>query len=735
MVLLLIFICSVIAHAHAQTLLTGKVVEDSTGDPLTGANVVLVKPVSDEIEEVVVTAEKRAQSLQDIPFSISIIESDALRTMHNIADLQYRVPNLFIPSSALSPTNKDITLRGMSSTNYDDFMNPSVGLIRNGSSSRLGGSLMFDNLEGVEVTRGSTGSLFSSSDGVINLVDKTLSREAGGDLHLSYDEKKQSDFTGNLNVPFSDRGGVNIYGTKISDKKGQLDDEKKSQQPDIEQYGLFSQFEVSDNLRFAIRHQSLQDRSKQGIAANSGAKYTHEDNKISQFRTFYQWDQDAYLNYNYQRQKRDSDNQLYYRRFNQPGEDIGGLGEDIGEFGEGIGELPDHGNNNNANELIGESMLIGRENTGNSSDHAFNIAADIGGYRLTGGFILSSNDRHQFDDIHQSSTSAFRNGKQQEEESRRVQLRVDGQYESFEFQTGLTWLQQEKTFTGSAKGAVYDPSSGQTKPALKNPEAHRNKEDALLPYLAALYFINDESNIYMNYSESYNSGGFFSPQYDHAQVYYQPEKGKQIEIGSKNTLLDGSMRLNMAAFHNTFQDKQQALMLGPTPAHITTVVRNADMTSRGFELTIQTGLSDSLVLNASYGYTDVKYTRFLADITGDGVMTDNTHLTPPNAPKHTFGLRAQHTHDLGTGSLHSSLMYRYRDKLVTDYGNDPRLQQDAAHYVGARIEYFNDDYTVAVYGDNLTNEREQTWSLIPGLAANGVWNEGRTIGLDVGYSF
>ena len=98
-------------------------------------------------------------------------------------------------------------------------------------------------------------------------------------------------------------------------------------------------------------------------------------------------------------------------------------------------------------------------------------------------------------------------------------------------------------------------------------------------------------------------------------------------------------------------------------------------------------------------------------------------------------MRAQHTHDLGTGSLHSSLMYRYRDKLVTDYGNDPRLQQDAAHYVGARIEYFNDDYTVAVYGDNLTNEREQTWSLIPGLAANGVWNEGRTIGLDVGYSF
>ena len=175
-------------------------------------------------------------------------------------------------------------------------------------------------------------------------------------------------------------------------------------------------------------------------------------------------------------------------------------------------------------------------------------------------------------------------------------------------------------------------------------------------------------------------------------------------------------------------------MLGATPANITTVVRNADMTSRGFELTL-TSIFDSFRFDVSYGYTDVKYTRFLADITGDGVMTDNTHLTPPNVPKHTFGLTAQHTHDLDPGFLRSSLKYRYRDKLVTDYGNDPRLQQDAAHYVGARIEYLNYDYTVAVYGDNLTNEREQTWSQIPRIGANGLWNEGRTIGLDVGYSF
>ena len=142
-----------VAHAHVQTPLTGQDVKDSTGDPLTGANVVLVKPVSDEIEEVVVTALKRAESHQDIPSAISVIDSNALSTMHNIADSLSTVPNLFISSSAVSPTIKDITLRGMSSTNYDDFMNPSVGLIRNGSSSRLGGSLMFDNLKRVEVIR------------------------------------------------------------------------------------------------------------------------------------------------------------------------------------------------------------------------------------------------------------------------------------------------------------------------------------------------------------------------------------------------------------------------------------------------------------------------------------------------------------------------------------------------------------------------------------------------------
>ena len=81
-----------------------------------------------------------------------------------------------------------------------------------------------------------------------------------------------------------------------------------------------------------------------------------------------------------------------------------------------------------------------------------------------------------------------------------------------------------------------------------------------------------------------------------------------------------------------------------------TVVRNASTQEIfGVELEMNFQITQNWSLRASYGYIDAEYDNYIADITGDGIITDNSNLIPRNTPENTFGVITTYDANIGQG--------------------------------------------------------------------------------------
>jgi len=137
------------------------------------------------LEEIIVTAQKRAESLQDVPISVTAIQGDKLQSagIANMSSLADNVPNLFISDAAV---NTNIFMRGMGSGNNQAF-EQSVGMYIDGVYMGRGRQYRspFMDIERVEVLRGPQGTLFGKNTvaGAINVT--TASPDAGEELNGS----------------------------------------------------------------------------------------------------------------------------------------------------------------------------------------------------------------------------------------------------------------------------------------------------------------------------------------------------------------------------------------------------------------------------------------------------------------------------------------------------------------------------------------------------------------------
>jgi iron complex outermembrane recepter protein len=143
------------------------------------------------IEEVVVTAQKRAQNVQDVPISIAVFNADTLDRagVDDIRDLRRITPNLYI-ATAPQITNTRVAIRGIG-TSGNTAIEPSVAFFVDGVYAPRVGSMLvgLNDIEAVEVLRGPQGTLFgrNASAGAISMrtavpredLDATLSAETG----------------------------------------------------------------------------------------------------------------------------------------------------------------------------------------------------------------------------------------------------------------------------------------------------------------------------------------------------------------------------------------------------------------------------------------------------------------------------------------------------------------------------------------------------------------------------
>lgn len=177
-----------------------------------------------DLEEVIITATKRAENLQDVPVSVSVLSGADLanQQIRNAEDLIGKVPNLAVQST-LGDTTPIYSIRGVTAWDYSITQNGPIAVyydeVYKGNFAIQG--LNYFDLERVEVLRGPQGTLYgrNTTGGAINVVAKKPGFETGGNLRVGYGNYEHLIGEGAFQVPLSDTFAVRVAGT-WEDAKG-----------------------------------------------------------------------------------------------------------------------------------------------------------------------------------------------------------------------------------------------------------------------------------------------------------------------------------------------------------------------------------------------------------------------------------------------------------------------------------------------------------------------------------
>ena len=163
------------------------------------------------LEEVLVSASRRVESLQDVPMSVSAFSSDFFQDtgVNQLGDLEQYTPNFRISASTDSRSTI-IRIRGIGSVGSNSGVDPSVGVFIDGVYQGRSGMSISDlvDVQRVEILRGPQGTLYgkNTSAGAISVLTNLPGPDYESMLELGYDSNEQAEIRGMVNIPFGNSG-------------------------------------------------------------------------------------------------------------------------------------------------------------------------------------------------------------------------------------------------------------------------------------------------------------------------------------------------------------------------------------------------------------------------------------------------------------------------------------------------------------------------------------------------
>ena len=698
------------------------------------------------VEEVIVTAAKRAENLQDVPISVSAITGDALARgrVTQVDELVTRVPNLQL-SSTVGDNTPIFALRGVSMSDYSLNQSSPVATyydeVYKGNFALLGVS-MFD-LERVEVLRGPQGTLYgkNTTGGAVNLITRAPKLgQTSGNLSAGYGNYDRIDLNGAINLPLGETAALRIAGV-YANADGWFENvlPGKPDMQSVSEYGLRASllFEPSDRVRFILRGStSYQNPRNYGIYAQPEAvnrpglgkrQIASDFTDRRKARTYSvsltgnfdvsetltvtsitSWDKGS-LHIN-----EDTDGQAselleipYVDRAEQFAQDLRLTSDFDGPFNYILGAYYNH-------EKVFNQATLG-------------IGKDIDSDGLPGvteadcaiGFPVGCLFDNSFDQVKESfalySDVSF---------DLTEQLKLRG---------GLRYTHDD----GKQKNARADAfgANGVLLANLIPPMSLHYETDNISGKIGLDYTLSNGALLYGNYSRGYrgrsfNAQAFFDPS---ELSIAKPETVDAFEAGAKTQFADRRVTLNMAAFYYRYEN-QQFINVDPLTAAQTlqNIPRSRIM---GGEVELIARASERLTLRGGLGLVDTKIEKGVVS----GVDVAGNELA--NAPAVTLNAGVDATvmdGDTGKLSLHGDLSYA--SSQFFEVLNVPRLKQDGYALVSAHIDWESPDgrWNASVWGKNLTDEFyfASRIDLLTGfgLDYNHV-GAPRTYGVTVGYSF
>lgn len=261
---------------------------------------------------------------------------------------------------------------------------------------------------------------------------------------------------------------------------------------------------------------------------------------------------------------------------------------------------------------------------------------------------------------------------------------------------------------------------------------YKDSWSELTPQVTAEFKPNDNLLFYATWATGYKGGGFEDDPANAiaAVTSYDPETVENIELGAKLDLFDRRVRFNVAAFDMRYKNLQVTQTDAGCLCNITD--NAADAKIRGFELEGTVAVASGLTLFGGVTYLDTEYIAFI-----DSVGRDNSGNFLQRTPEYQWNIGGEFVTDIGSWdrALAANVNYTYQGKMF--WAPDNLQTEPGFGQLNARVALTiaNSPVTVSIWGRNLTDTLFRT--NIIAFFGDEISRLGppRTYGVEVGFRF
>lgn len=655
--------------------------------------------------EIIVTAQKRAQNLQDVPISMEVVGGEKLA---DFAAVDFKAVQNYVPNVFVQQTNGNDTIyiRGFGSPPQNFSFDQAVSVYMDGiyaGKMRQALNPFFD-VARVEVMRGPQGALYGKNTpaGAVSVVSAgpTSTFEGGATATYNFDLKGY-DLTGYVSGPVTDTLSMRVA-ARLQNQEGYIKNLGTGRDDPRNKLALIrvsALWEPSDDFDLTAKLEMSNSQRIGGLGVSSPTT-TEQHPKLTRYTEEYPLGREGYVNRSV-------------------------LGSVVANLKVGTHTLTSitgyswfNGSVTNYFDQETPTGAIVENSVGNKYPENFRqFSQEVRLLSPTGGVLeyvvgaYYDTAKYNVDPFLYYNVEAFNivslNQTYFHQNSRTLSAFGQATLRPFD---GLRLIGSLR-YTNTHKDATFSGKllAGQIFRALTSAEG-KISEGLVDPSITAQYDVSRNLMVYAVYGRGSKSGGFVSNTLGttDATFVYKPERSRNWEAGIKSTLLDGRATFNLSVYNTKFTNLQTSGYDPDTSSYITKNAASA--TAKGIEGSLRIAPSKYFDITASAAYQDIKYDRYpdapcLAGMTG--TTCDLSGYRLPYTSKFTGNVSVHGRVDISDYKLDGTAVLGGRSGFFDSDDQSPLYgHQNGYAKLDLRIQFApqDDRWHIALVGKNLTDK-------------------------------
>lgn len=613
------------------------------------------QPSATVIEEIVVTARKREESLMDVPESLTALSESIIERngVDNLSDIGNLVPNMFMSVRADGLPN--VTIRGIGA-----FGNTQgVGFYLDGVQLYSGATSRFGDLERVEVLRGPQGTLYGGSNigGAVKFVSKMPDpEEFAGNVKLGVGGDNYYSGQASLNIPLSSDWAVRLFALGESDDSFLTNPNSPRLSGGVHNNGspgkrdeiaarVILAGSITDrlSLRASVRYNDLDGPNNYWV---------RELNPDFTFPTTI----DTTFNPRIERDTIASTLELVYN---------------FDSFSAmSLTSVVDTDQARTVDFDLSQEYILSsvHDESFETVSQEFRLTSTGSGpFQWLAGVYFVNHEREELADILFGALLFNPTPTLAEEQAPQPSAPFRGYDNELEQTAGFANLSYRWDNIELAVGVRADRWKSSRNNFVSGFSGEQSDTE-ILSRGSLTYFFDDDSMVYVTFSQGFEPGGFNLTNFSGAGdlLAFGPEEANNYEIGYKGRLADGRANLTLAAFLIDYEDRQFELQVRDpiTGDFVEGIINAGDSQQWGFEGELQWQLHENWILSGGFGYLNAEWENGTISPMNNA---DLSGLTPNHSPEWTGTTALSYDRNLNMDKkVFGRIQMKYKGDVTTN---------------------------------------------------------------------